>query len=146
MEQDQGWTKERTATLHEVRNALDVVDGDLWDNSSSSYNGVRDRVEVSLAEKSRSSLKLIEVDNFQISVDIEGAAFGNAKRKVRGMFSLNGVQYSLAITDPAVERVYLASNNDAYNVGKAILCISLGEPYQGYAYKLIASVILPTKV
>ncbi len=62
------------------------------------------------------------------------------------MFSLNGVQYSLAITDPAVERVYLASNNDAYNVGKAILCISLGEPYQGYAYKLIASVILPTKV
>ncbi len=56
MEQDQGWTKERTATLHEVRNALDVVDGDLWDNSSSSYNGVRDRVEVSLAEKSRDYL------------------------------------------------------------------------------------------
>jgi hypothetical protein len=46
------------------------------------------------------------------------------------------------VTDPVVERQYLAGKDDEYKVGHAILCISLGEPYGGYAYKLIAGVFV----
>lgn len=44
------------------------------------------------------------------------------------------------MTDPVVERQYLGGENGEFNVGNAILCISLGEPYRGFTYKLIAGV------
>jgi hypothetical protein len=34
----------------------------------------------------------------------------------------------------------LAEKDGEYKVGNAILCISLGEPYKGHTYKLIAGV------
>ena len=80
--------------------------------------------------------------DLKIAVAVEGAEFGNAKRKVRGRFTFNGAQYWLAVTDPAVERKYLAGKDGEFKVGNAILCISLGEPYGGHAYKLIAGVFL----
>ena len=61
-----------------------------------------------------------------------------------GFWQANGVRYRLAVTDPIVESKYLAGNDGTYDVGNAILCISLGEPYKGYAYKLIAGVIVPS--
>jgi hypothetical protein len=122
---------------------VEVIRGPLWDNSSSSYNGHNDRVEEIAAGNLRSSLTLVDVADLQVSVAFEGAAFGNAKRKVRGRFSLNGQTYWLAITDPMVERRYLAGRDGVFEVGRAVLCISLGEPYGGFAYKLIAGIILP---
>jgi hypothetical protein len=108
---------------------------------------LNDRVAVEATAALGSSLKLISVTALTIRVATEGAAFGNGKRKVRGRFSLNGSRYWLTVTDPAIERRYLhlaGDNDDAtFAVGRAILSISLGEPYMGYAYKLIAGVILP---
>lgn len=46
----------------------------------------------------------------------------------------------LAVTDPVIERQYLLGQDGEFDVGSAILCISLGEPYGEYAYKLIAGV------
>ena len=77
-----------------------------------------------------------------INVAVEGAEF--RKRKVRACFSLNGESYRLAVTDPIVERRYLMGENGSYDVGEAILCISLGELYDGYAYKLVATIFLPS--
>jgi hypothetical protein len=136
------WTKERQATWGELKAALDKVSGALWDNSSSSYNGLHDRVEEAAANQLGSSLRLIEVKDLKIVVAIEGAEFGNGKRRVRGHFTLNGAEYWLSVTDPVVERQYLAGKDGEYKVGDAILCISLGEPYGGYAYKLIAGVFV----
>ena len=132
------WTRVRAASADELRQALDVVHGPLWDNSSSSYNGLHDRVEESRAEQLACSLKLVEVNDLTIEVLIEGAEFGNPRRKVRGDFSLNGIEYRLAITDPKIESQYAQGN---HQIGNAILCVSLGEPYEGYAYKLIAGVL-----
>jgi hypothetical protein len=42
-----------------------------------------------------------------------------------------------------MERRYFAGENGSFRIDHAILCISLGEPYQGYTYKLVAGVILP---
>jgi hypothetical protein len=132
------WTRVRSATLGELRQALDVVEGDLWDNSSSSYNGLNDRVEETQALGLESSLKLIEVNDLKIEGLIEGAEFGNPRRKVRGEFTLNEVSYRLSVADPIVESEFVDGTHD---IGRAILCISLGEPYGGHAYKLIAGVI-----
>jgi len=136
------WAKQRQATWEELQAALDKVPGALWDNSSSSYNGLHDRVEEAAANQLGSSLRLIEVKDLKIVVAVEGAEFGNGKRKVRGHFTLNGAQYWLSVTDPVVERQYLAGEDGEFEVGHAILCVSLGEPYQGYAYKLIAGVFV----
>jgi len=47
------------------------------------------------------------------------------------------------VTDPVVERQYLARRNGSYPVPTALLCTSLGEVYEGHAYKLVATVITP---
>jgi hypothetical protein len=136
------WMKERSANWDDLKAALDPVVAPLWDNSSSSYNGLNDRVEETLAKELDSSLRLIEVADLKIVVAIEGAEFGNGKRKVRGDFTYGGAQYWLAVTDPETERKYLAGPDGEFEVGNAILCVSLGELYGGYAYKLIAGVFV----
>lgn len=135
------WTLERRATLDQTRATVDRTGQPLWNNLSSSYNGTHDRVEVAAVSPADGSLRLIEIDDLTINVVMEGAEFNNGKRKVRGRFTHAGVQHYLSITDPIIERHYLAGKDGAFPVGRAILCISLGEPYQGYVYKLIAAVI-----
>lgn len=45
------------------------------------------------------------------------------------------------ITDPRIERLYLAQPDGDHDLVESYLTISLGEPYQGACYKLIAAVI-----
>lgn len=137
------WEKIRRAEWPEVQAAVNGQDADLWDNASSSTNGLHDRVLEQDANLAEGSLRLIEVRDLVISVAVEGAEWGNGKRKVRARFSHRNVPYWLTITDPGIERQYLLGIDGQYHVGRAILCISLGEPYLNYAYKLVASVILP---
>jgi hypothetical protein len=136
------WTRVRETGWRELRAALDPVSGVLWDNSSSSSNGLNDRVRAVTGSGRGGSLRLVEVSDLRIAVAFEGSPFGNAKRKVRGHFTLNGAEYRLSVTDPVIEGKYLAGASGVFKVGHAILCISLGETYKGYAYKLIAGVFL----
>jgi hypothetical protein len=45
-----------------------------------------------------------------------------------------------------MERSYLRGKNGTFPVADALLCISLGEPFKGYAYKLAAALITPDRV
>ncbi|OOO17851.1 UNVERIFIED_ORG: hypothetical protein BTE55_32440 [Rhizobium sophorae] len=135
------WTLEGRGSWQQAIGALDNPLKPLWDNTSSSYSGLHDRVAEANASPADGSLRLIEVDDLQITVAVEGAEFGNGKRKVRGRFTHGGVQHYLSITDPPVERQYLLGANGVFPVGKALLCVSLSEPFNGWTYKLIASVI-----
>lgn len=137
------WNLVRTCTPAELAGALDAVPGVLWDNQSSSTSGLHDRVSEALAAQLQGSLVLINVNKLTIGVAIEGAAFNDAKRKVRGSFSFNNALYMLSITDPVIEREYLKRADGEYDAGPATLCISLGDIWQGYAYKLIAGVFFP---
>lgn len=134
------WRFVRKATSEEVVAASDGATVSLWDNSSSTRKGLRDRVLPSQA--SNGSLRFIEVLDLQIQVSVEGARFDNPKRKTRGQFTFNSILYRFSVTDPRVERAYLEKDDGLYPVGKALLCISLGDVNEtdGYAYKLIASV------
>lgn len=72
------------------------------------------------------------------------------KRQTRGIFKVAGSEYNLVVTDPAWERVLRNLNLDAgvhtaqsigFDGSQFYFTISLGTPYNGYCYKLIAAVI-----
>jgi hypothetical protein len=128
----------------EIARLADEVPGPLWVNLSSSRGGVNDRVhDMHAPETTRDfgSLKLLRVVNLRISVAPEGQAESGMKRRVRGAFSCAGHKYRLMVTDPVVESRYLALNDGKYVVGEALICVSLGESFNGFAYKLIAAVL-----
>jgi hypothetical protein len=135
------WVKIGEVAWRDLPGYLDTA-RTLWINGISSYNGQNDRIPLEQAQTLESSLKLIHVNDLHLRVFKPGEAFGNPKRRVQGRFSWNGTCYRLWVTDPAVERNYLAMEDGEYMVGEAYLTISLGEPYEGCSYKLIATVIL----
>ena len=142
------WSKKAALSYKDLRALLDEVKGPLWENRSSSTYGQYDRVVAARAAAAAKafggSLALVEVDDLIISVSVEGAQFNNAKRKVRGTFTVTGVSYTLGVTDVAIENAYLAKKDGAYKVGTAILCISLAEvAYGDHNYKLLAAAHLP---
>jgi hypothetical protein len=108
----------------------------------SSGSGVNDRVAEHIAPSFGYSLRLIHVADLEIRVSIENQSFSN-KKTVRGYFTYSGARYGLGITDPATRSAYISRLEETYPVGAAILCVSLGEPFNGYVYKLIAGVFLP---
>ena len=113
----------------------------LWLDGSSTYHGRNDRIPLDAVDSVTDSLKLIHVDRLSLSVFKPGEAFGSMKRRVQGRFTFAGRQYWLWVTDPVYERRYLAKLDGEYSIGECFLTISLGEPYGGAVYKLIASII-----
>jgi len=115
----------------------------LWLNGSSSGSGSNDRVGLADAETLRNSLFLVHLADLRLRIFAPGAAFGNSKRRVQARFSHHGVSYGLWVTDPIVEREYLAMPDGEASVAECFATISLGEAYEGYCYKLVAALILP---
>lgn len=113
----------------------------LWVDGHATYHGRNDKIPLELAESVGDSLKLIHVSKLQLSVFKPGEAFGNAKRRVQGRFRHAGSWYFLWVTDPVYERGYLAKLDGEYSVDECFLTVSLGEPFGGAIYKLIASII-----
>ena len=134
------WVKRGTLGWDDLSSLQDRR-GPLWINGNSSYNGRNDRIPLAQAIELRSSLKLIHVRNLGLRVFAPGEAFGNTKRRVQARSAFDGADYALWVTDPIVERHYLAQPDGEYAVGEAYLTISIGEPYQDYCYKLVATVI-----
>jgi putative nucleic acid modification protein with dual OB domain len=136
----QDWVRLGNVDWKGIQKAIDHADT-LWVNGSHSYNGLNDRVPDGQAANIKGSLLLIKPENLTLSVAVEGGQF--RKRKVRGQFEYKRERYIVAVTDPAIERKFLLKDDGEYKVEEALLCVSLGEAYQGYCYKLIAAVITP---
>lgn len=115
--------------------------GALWTNGEHTYHGLNDAIPIDVAEQLRFSLTLIRVDSIALRVYVPGAAFGDSKRRVQAQFTFDDREYHLRVTDPKLEREYLAKENGLYERGPAFLTVSLGEPFQGRTYKLVAAVI-----
>ena len=124
----------------------------LWTHGGNSADGLNDRVPLAFvapprdslqlftaAPPLRDSLRLIKVAALEISVHDEGFL----GRKVRGRFQYNNSYYNLSITDPECKKECRKKPDGEYQAGEKFLTISLGEPFNGYCYKLIASVIQP---
>jgi hypothetical protein len=47
------------------------------------------------------------------------------------------------VTDPKVTGELLKGEDGETEIKEALLCVSLGEAFHGYAYKLVAAIIAP---
>ncbi len=136
------WTKVRSASWNDILSAAEPAPARLWENGHSSSNGVNDRVPTERADTFDRSLFLLTRESLRLLVQPEWGG----KRKVRGEFCLAAEHYCLVVTDPFVEKRYLAKKDGAYQVGQSVLCISLGEPVAGHAYKLVAAVMTQIRI
>lgn len=125
----------------EVLHELCRMPGELWINRHSTQHGLNDAVLLRDSEILRSSLTLINVKAISIKVFAPGQTFGNRKRRVQASFSYAGIRYRLWVTDPVYESRYLAHPDGDHLLGPCFLTISLGEPFQGRCYKLVAAII-----
>jgi hypothetical protein len=115
----------------------------LWWNGDSTYYGANDRVKLDVASKLRTSLLLLKPKDLKLLVPVEGAEFGNPKRRIRASFTYKNVYHSLIVTDPVAETALLAKPNAEYKMNDTYLCVSLGEAHtDGSCYKLAAAVII----
>lgn len=122
-----------------------VIDNSVWiqnykieDNELASYLdapldlwGGSDRVPYSMIQtglfRINQSLYLVRVENLNL--------YKTDDDRRRASFNYNGIEYNLAVTDPNFDRIL--QNNPDLN---SILCISLGEQYNGNCYKLVATI------
>lgn len=109
----------------------------LWVGGGSSYGFLNNRVAE--GHQDGRSLYLIAVDQLQVMVGPKSADV--PRRCLRGDFVYAGVSYQIAITDPVIERRYLADVDGRHTIDNAVLCISLEDLFQGYYYKTIAAVL-----
>lgn len=137
------WTKTSKLPWADLKHLVDNP-AMLWSNGDSTYYGLNDRVRLEAASKLTSSLLLIAPEALTVSVQTEGAEFGNPKRRVRAHFKHQEISYILVVTDPVAERSFLGKGNGDYPLADTYLCVSLGEAYtDGCCYKLVAAVISP---
>lgn len=113
---------------------------DLLDHPDSIF-GTGKYLSEAEAQRLDYSLLFVEVTDFIIYFKDCGQ-YGD---KLRGQFVYNGRTYTdIAITDSAIEQ-RLDNNSHPYqeDYDEAYITISLGEIFNGSAYKLISGVIIP---
>lgn len=142
LDPEEYWTRVDRFPFAGLDRLLDRA-GTLWLNGYHAYSGRNDRIPIDRAAEADSSLKLVHVDELELKVFLPGEDFGNTKRAVQARFRWGGNDYWLRVTDPVVERAYLGQKNGDYALGGHYLTISVGEPYKGFCYKLVAAVIAP---
>jgi len=110
----------------------------LWVNGFCSSNGINDRIPELMASRLPNSLVLIEPQQLTIAV-VRGY---RGKLQIRAEFGVAVETYCLGVTDPAIEYHYRRMGEGRYTYPtRAAACISIGEPFNAYCYKLVASII-----
>jgi hypothetical protein len=111
----------------------------LWTIGESSYSGCNNRI--ALDDADGSSLYLIAIDTVKLTVGKKAPEYPDSKRAVRCSFRHKNIYYLMDVTDPEIERNYLSKPDGAYEINNPVLCVSLGDEYQGYYYKLVAGIM-----
>jgi hypothetical protein len=135
----QRWIKQPALPAKLLPHLCDFVES-LWINGYHSSHGKNDKIPLELVISSiDTSLLFIKPNSLAISVSTE---YG-VNKKVRANFTYNNQQYKFSVTDLAVELHYETQRDGEYPIADDVyLCISLGEPFEGYCYKLVSGVIL----
>ena len=137
------WSKTGTADWNTIQQLVETLNVPLWENGSSTIRGLNDKIPESLANKLKSSLMLIKPGRVKICVNNESQYSGGSKLIVRAHFRLSGQDYILKVTDPLALVTYEEHGIGEYALNDAIFCISLSEVFQGYVFKLVATIFTP---
>lgn len=138
------WRLAGRVTFDDIQNAVEDAGGPLWLNGFSSTGGRNDRVPEGEAVRLTHSLYLVRPEGLSLEVVTEGGDQQQPKHRVRANFQLCGHSYRLVVTDPWIER-RLLSGYPVEGLEGALVCVSLGRIFHGFAYKLVASVITPDR-
>ena len=103
-----------------------------WPNHSSK-TGSNDRVLYEERRKINYSLALVET---------QLQAYLKNDWQLRGVFNLEGIEYDLAITDLRVKEWFQTNGENEYLFPRVFICLSLGELFNGFYYKLIAGLFI----
>jgi hypothetical protein len=118
----------------------------LWINGFSTHQGHNNRIPEHLLDFTQGSLRFIALDRVSLHTDLKNRKSGNIKQVVRASFDYLGDHYCLDVTDPVIESYFLRAGKNEHLLESALACISLTEPWEGYVYKLAASLITPKRV
>ena len=143
----QPWEKLNELSSTKLEKFEDEPD-DLWLEASGQNYRVRDNYGKSV----QTSLYLIKPVNFHIVLSQEWNSNRQVyNRKIRAEFEYNGVRYAnLSITDPEIRRMMAdkypekgeePNRMDLIKGDNYYLCVSLGPSFQGYHYKIVATVL-----
>jgi hypothetical protein len=120
---DKVWQHKYNIKANELQNYLDEPET-LWGDDA--------RIDYSLIENNiisiQQSLYLVKVDNLTL--------YKNENDKRRASFCYKGNSYDLSVTDTNFDNIL--KDNSQNLIG--ILCISLGENYKGFCYKIVATI------
>lgn len=133
------WSRAGSFPLAQLDRFIDTS-GPLWIDGYSSASGANNQVPTSRAYELADSLRLVKVSPVELIVHEPWN-----KRRVEATFTYSQCQYRLRVTDPVIEERYLNMEDGGYVLDDAYLTVSLGEPYEGYFYKLVAAVILESE-
>ena len=142
LDPNRNWKKVESLGWGNLRQLIDPLDS-LWLNGFSSANGLNDRFPIENSGSVQSSLRLIAVPKLELFVTTSKDFRGNLRQRVQGRLLYGGTDYWLRVTDPEYELNYSGMPDGQYSLGNCLLTISLGEPFEGFAYKLIAAIIEP---
>jgi len=130
------WRKDGSLTWDQLC-SLPMSDEPLWhdEQAGDSNFGMKNRVRSSYARTLDSSLRFIRVTDLQLHW------LRQPRERLDGTFRFGSSTYRLGVTDPVYEHMYHDRPEGSHSIGDCLLTISLGEPFAGFCYKLIAGII-----
>jgi len=134
------WQRRDRANWQALNQMLDEPDP-LWISGFSTRQGQNNRIPENLLNPQQGSLRLIALDQILLHAGPKAPRFGDMKQVVRASFNYLGEPYCLDVTDPVIESYFLKIGGGEHTLDVAVACISLTEPWEGYVYKLVASII-----
>ena len=138
------WSKITTWSKEEAQNLIERPKN-LWLEPGVKQDRVTPQYQ--LSQKEHQSLYLIQPVNFRFLVEVNTWE-GVDKKRVRGVFSYNEQNYNFSMTDPLVSQKYFSDFSNVPNgfvelerSDSVLICVSLTPEFNGYHYKIVATVI-----
>lgn len=129
---DYRWEQAFSLKDEELKNYVDEP-FDLWGESNRvKFKDIKDK-KITISQ----SLYLIKVDKIKLYKEFNTFKPESPKRKVN--FEYNKIIYELSVTDPNFDE--LIEKKEEVTLNDKYLCISLGENYEDYCYKLVAAIL-----
>ena len=116
----------------------------LWDNISSTRAGINDKVTLEKANGYNHSLYFIKAEDVVFHGIQNSFDPYNLKKKVE--FTYNDSRYKLSLTDPYENQITQIQSFEVQKDFNVYLTISLGEPFNEEAYKLVAGVVFVKEI